>query len=179
MIDTRNVSIIQDEDGKPIVLINDKKFKGITREDWKEVEQYLMQYIGTFYEISACSEKIFITSDFPDEYANSQSRIALKGARKKAKAEASQGIPELIQIAIPQPPLFEENREPKHSKDAQKGWYRYHVRFGLPIYNEQTGGLERYNIFSATMLVRHADDGNKYLYDLTTIKKETSSPLKS
>ena len=27
MIDTRNVSIIQDEDGKPIVLINDKKFK--------------------------------------------------------------------------------------------------------------------------------------------------------
>lgn len=51
----------------------------------------------------------------------------MKGARKKAKAEAAQGIPELI---------------------------------------------------SAIMLIRHANDGNKYLYDLTTIKKETSSPLK-
>lgn len=138
-----------------------------------------MQYIGTFYEISACSEKIFITSDFPDEYANSQSRIALKGARKRAKAEASQGIPELIKIAIPQNPLYEENKEPKHNRDAQNGWYRYLVRFGLPVYDEQTGVLARYNIFSATMLIRHADDGNKYLYDLTTIKKETSSPLKS
>lgn len=179
MINSRNISIIQDEEGKPIVLINDKKFRGLTKEDWKTIEQYLMKYIGAFYEISACSEKIYIDKDFPDEYANSQSRIALKGARKKAKAEAAQGIPELIKIAIPQEPIWEENKETKHQENAQNGWYRYYVRFGLPVYNENTGSLERYNIFSATMLVRHAADGNKYLYDLTTIKKETSSPLKS
>jgi len=39
--------------------------------------------------------------------------------------------------------------------------------------------LERYNIFTAIMLVRHAEDGKKYLYDFTTIKKETSSPPES
>ena len=57
---------------------------------------------------------------------------------------------------------------------AKNGWYRYYVRFGLPIYNDKNGNLERYNIFSATMLIRHADDGNKYLYDLTTIKNSVS-----
>lgn len=179
MINNRNISIIQDEEGKSIVLINDKKFRGVTKDDWKEIEQYLMQYIGDFYEISACSEKIYIDKDFPDEYANSQSRIALKGARKRAKADAIQGIPEMIKTAIPQDPSWEANKEQKHLEDAKNGWYRYYVRFGLPVYNDKNGNLERYNIFSATMLVRHADDGNKYLYDLTTIKKETSSPLKS
>ena len=44
----------------------------------------------------------------------------------------------------------------------------------LKMLREETG---RYNIFSARMLVRHADDGKKYLYDLLAIKKETSSPL--
>lgn len=176
---SRNIFIIQDEDGKSIVLINDRKFKGLTKNDWKEVEHYLMRYIGDFYEITECSERIYIDKDFPDEYANSQSRIALKGARKKAKAEAAQGIPELIQIATPQNPIWEKNKEQKHQEDAKNGWYRYYVRFGLPVYNDKNGNLERYNIFSATMLIRHSADGNKYLYDLTTIKKETSSPLKS
>lgn len=123
--------------------------------------------------------KIYIDKDLPDEYANSQSRIALKGARKKAKAEAVQGIPEMIKIAAPQDPVWEANKEEKHNEDAQNGWYRYCVRFGLPVYNDKNGNLERYNIFSATMLIRHAADGNKYLYDLTTLKKETSSPLES
>ena len=177
MIKNRNISIIQDEDGKSIVLINDKKFKGLSKNDWKIIEQYLMEYIGDCYEISACSEKIYIAADFPDEYANSESRIALKGARKKAKANAVQGIPEMIKIAIPHTPFWEPNKEIKHEEDAQNGWYRYYVRFGLPVYNDLNGALERYNIFSAIMLVRHANDGNKYLYDLTTIKKETSSPL--
>ena len=35
------------------------------------------------------------------------------------------------------------------------------------------------NIYSARMLVRHAADGKKYLYDLLKIKKEMSSPLES
>ena len=49
------------------------------------------------------------------------------------------------------------------------------VRFALPVYNDKTGELERYNIFSAKMLVRHANNGKKYLYDFLTIKK---GPLK-
>ncbi|MBR1743919.1 MAG: hypothetical protein IJ733_19070 [Lachnospiraceae bacterium] len=173
----RNVNIITDLDGKQFVLINDIRFKGKKREEWKEIEEYLKQYVGEFYEIVETSEKIFISSDFPDEYANSESRLALKGARVRAKANASQGIPELIQIATNE--QISENTKKKHRNDAKYGWYRYDVRFALPVYNDRSGQVERYNIYFANMLVRHADDGKKYLYDFLGIKKETSSPLES
>lgn len=163
----RNVSIIQDAEGKKIVLINDKKFKGLSKADWKEVENYLKEYVGDFYEIAYCSEKIFIDTDFPDEYSNSDSRITLKGPRRVAKANAAQAIPELIQIATPVKEIWQQNKESKHEKDAKYGWYRYNVRFGIPVYNND-GELERYNIFGAVMLVRHDEDGKKYLYDFTT-----------
>lgn len=95
----RNVHIITDSNDKKLVLINDICFKGKKREDWKEVENYLKRYMGEFYEIAETSEKIFISNNFPDEYVGSESRISLKGAVAKAKANAAQGIPELIQIA--------------------------------------------------------------------------------
>ena len=94
----RNINIVKDLDGKRFVLINDIRWKG-KREDWKLVEEYLKDYIGEFYEIEETADKVFISSDFPDEYANSESRIMLKGAAAKAKANAAQAIPELIQIA--------------------------------------------------------------------------------
>lgn len=83
--------------------------------------------------------------------------MALKGAVAKAKANAAQGIPELIQITTNQE--FSENTKKKHIKDAKYRWYRYDVRFALPIYDDKTGQLVRYNIFSARMLVRHDEDG--------------------
>ena len=172
----RNINIINDLDGRRFVLINDIRFKG-KREDWKEVEKYLKEYIGEFYEIEETSEKVFISADFPDEFANSESRIALKGAAAKAKANASQAIPELIQIATNK--NYTDNTKKKHASDAKYGWYRYDVRFALPVYNDKTGNVERYNIYKAVMLVRHAEDGKKYLYDFLAIKKETSSPLES
>lgn len=173
----RNVNIVTDLDGKKFVLINDIRFKAKKREDWKDVETYLKEYVEEFYEIAETSEKIFISTDFPDEYANSESRIALRGAAAKAKANAAQGIPELIQIATNRE--FSENTKKKHERNARYGWYRYDVRFALPVYDDATGQVVRYNIFSARMLVRHAEDGKKYLYDLLAIKKETSSPLES
>lgn len=170
-----NVNIICEADGKKLVLINDIRFKGKTREEWNEIRKYLIEYIGKYYEIQESSEKIYIDKDFPDEYVSSESRLALKGAVAKAKANASQGIPELIQIATKA--SYSENTKKKHAKDARLGWYRYDVRFALPVYEDKSGELVRYNIFSARMLVRHAEDGKKYLYDLLAIKKETSSPL--
>ena len=118
---TRNVSIVTDLEGRKIVLIHDVRFKGKKREDWESVEQYLKEYVGEFFEISETSEKIFISSSFPDEYAGSESRIALKGAVAKAKANAVQGIPELIQIASNRE--YSENVKKKHAKDAKLGWY--------------------------------------------------------
>jgi hypothetical protein len=64
----------------------------------------------------------------------------------------------------------------KHKAKAKQGWYRYDTRFGLPVYNEN-GELERYNIFSARMLVRCDANGKLYLYDFVRTKKEASSPL--
>lgn len=175
MIKNRNVNIITDANDKRLVLINNIRFKAKVRNDWTSVEEYLKKYIGDFYEIEETSEKIYISADFPNEYASSESRIALKGAVAKAKANAAQAIPELIRIAAN--PKHEVNRKEKHKIDAMFGWYRYNIRFALPIYDDKTGKIVRHNIYSASMLVRHADNGKKYLYDVLAIKKETSSPL--
>ena len=91
----------------------------------------------------------------------------------KAKANATQGIPELIQIATNVE--YSENTKKRHEKDAKFGWYRYDVRFAILVHDELSGEVLRYNIFFARMLVRHAEDGKKYLYDLLAVKKEVSS----
>jgi len=88
------------------------------------------------------------------------------------KANAVQGIPELIEIASGKE--YKENYKQKHNKDAKYGWYKYDTKFALPVFNE-FDELERYNIFKARLLVRHDRDGKKYLYDLIEIKKETSN----
>ncbi len=128
-----------------LVLINDIRFKGKKRKDWKEVEDYLKEYVGEFYEIAETSEKIFISGSFPDEYAGSESRLALKGAVAKAKANAAQGIPELIRIATNGE--YSENTKKKHEKDAKYGWYRYDVRFALPVYDEERRGMPVQHFF--------------------------------
>lgn len=42
----RNVNVITDLEGKKIVVINDVRFKGKKREEWDEVEKYLVEYVG-------------------------------------------------------------------------------------------------------------------------------------
>ncbi|MCM1244659.1 MAG: hypothetical protein NC293_03335 [Roseburia sp.] len=108
-----------------------------------------------------------IGNELPEEYTESESRKSLMGANAKAKANAATAIPELIQIASN--PAFEENRKEKHNQNAKYGWYRYDVRFALPVYEENI--LVRYNIFHARLLVNHAGNGRKYLYDILAIKK--------
>ena len=95
----------------------------------------------------------------------------IKGTIAKAKANAAQAIPEMIEIATAK--THEDNRKNKHSRQAKNGWYRYDTRFALPVYDEN-GDIERYNVFSARLLIRHASSGKMYLYDVLEIKKETS-----
>jgi len=168
------IDIIKDADGKSLVIINDIRFKGRRGINWKDVEEYLKEYVGKCYEILETSEKIYIGNDFPGEYAFSKDAKVLKGLNAKAKANATQAIGELIQTASNKKITDDYNK--KHRNKAKYGWYRYDTRFALPVYDENNV-LLRYNIFSVRLLVRHAKDGRLYLYDILRTKKETSKPL--
>ena len=139
-----------------------------TIQDWEA---------GEFYQIEDCNRMIYIGSDLPDEYTHSNYTRILKGANAKAKANAAQGLPELLKIATNE--VYEDNRKEKHSKDAKYGWYSYDSRFALPVFGDD-GEIKRYNVFNVAMLVRHDEDGKYYLYDIMKIKKrnEQSFPVK-
>ena len=63
------------------------------------VESYLKEYIGNHYEILETSEKVYVGSDFPDEFCHANDKMKLKGANAKAKANMVTAIEELISIA--------------------------------------------------------------------------------
>lgn len=172
----RNISIIRDENGKSIVLINDIRYKSRRGIDWNEIETYLKQYVGECFEILETSDRVYIGTDFPDEFAHSKDTKDVKGANEKAKANAIIAIEDLIEIATDKTEFPDHNN--KHGNKAKYGWYRYTTRFGIPVYDEN-GELNKYNIFRARILVRRDEDGKLYLYDIVTIKKETSRPLES
>lgn len=81
---------------------------------------------------------------------------------------AATGISELIEIAVGK--HFRKNKEDKHKRDGKNGWYRYDSRFAIPVYGGDDE-VERYNVFHASMLIRHSNDGKMYLYDVIDIKK--------
>ena len=156
-------------DGKRVVIVNAIRFKGRQHIDWEDVEEYLKQYVGNYYEILETADKVYIGSDFPKEFKGSVDTKVLKGANAKAKANATQGLHLLLEHATNK--IWNENYKEKHSADAKFGWYRYTSRFALPIY-DNSGEIIRLNIFRIEMLIRHASDGKMYLYDLVNIKKE-------
>ena len=90
----------------------------------------------------------------------------------KVKANASQGLPEMIEIANSK--RFTENYKQKHNKDAENGWYRYDTQFALPIHDNE-GRIERFNVYHAVLVVRHDRNDKLYLYDLINIKKKRQS----
>ena len=113
----RNVSVVQDIDGNNIVVINDIRFKGKRSVNWKEVREYLKEYIGDFYTIAATGDVVYIGSDLPKEYSGSKYTNSIKGTNAKAKANAATGFPEMIEIAVGK--HFRENHEDKHKRDAK------------------------------------------------------------
>ena len=172
----RNVNVVEDLKGNKIVFIHDIRFKGRQAIEWDDVEMYLKQYVGEAHIIQNTNDLVYIGTDLPEEYAHSNYTNTLKGANAKAKANATQGIPELLMIADEKE--YEANRKDKHAKDAKYGWYSYVTRFALPVYGVNDE-IERYNVFRAILLVRHAEDNRLYLYDIMKIKKETSTHFQS
>ncbi len=170
------LEIMVDSAGNKIVIIPDIIFSNKQNIDWKEVEVYLEKYIGEMVEITHTKDIIYIGKDFPDEYAGSKYTRCARGARAKAKANAVQGVRELIEIATEK--TFRKNHKEKHNADAANGWYYYTTRFALPIYdNEKKTG--DYNVYSGCLVVNCTSSGKMYLYDFVDIKKEASNPLKA
>ncbi len=172
----KTIEIMPDLEGRKIVIINDIRFKGKRNVNWEGVEKYLKEYVGRCYEIVDTSDKVFIGADFPSELKGSSDTKRLFGANAKAKANATQGIPVLLQCAVNK--RWQENVKEKHNKDAKFGWYRFTTRFALPIYYNDSEKVERFNVYQD----RNADygtlaDGNLYLYDMVNIKKKRAPRL--
>ena len=168
-----NALVVIGEDGKKIAVIPQIIFKGKRSISWKEVENYLVRYIGSIFEVSETEDLIFIDRMFVDEYTGSDYTNKLVGALPKVKANMSQGIPQMIEIATSK--RWKEDFDSKHKSRANKGWFRYNTRFALPVTNEE-GVIVEYNIFQAVLIVRYSKDGHFYLYDIQNIKKETRYP---
>lgn len=176
-----DINMIVDEHGHPIVVLSGILFRNKQSIDWSDVERFLRKYVGKIVVMTESKDIIYIGKDFPDEYKGSSYTRGLKGARAKAKANAKananavQGILEMITYATNKKARI--NKKEKHVKAARNGWYYYTVRFAVPIYQGEIK-TEEYNVYSGCLLVNHANNGRKYLYDLVDIKKEASTPLK-
>lgn len=165
----RNILITEDENGKKLVVIPKIIFWGKRSMNWKEVEKYLLRYAGEIIEVTETKDIIYIGKDFADEYAGSKYTKKLNGANRKAKANMAQIIPELIEIGTEK--RWSKDYEDRHGKKAKRGWYRYNTRFALPKTDEE-GSIIAYKIYKAVLLVRYADDGKLYLYDVINLKHE-------
>ena len=113
----RNVEIITDSEKKKIIKIHNIRFKGKRSIDWMQVREYLKDYVGAAYEIAETKDIIYIGSDLPDEYTGSRYTHKLMGTLAKAKANAVQGIPELLETAGNK--RFMENRDQRHIRNAR------------------------------------------------------------
>ena len=170
------MDIVDNELGQSVVLLPDVIFKNKQNIDWNAVEDYLERYVGSIVEVAETKDIVYIGKDFPDEYAGSKYTRALRGARAKAKANAVQGITEMIEIATDR--VYRDNYKAKHSSDAAQGWYYYTTRFGVPVFeNDRKTG--EYSVYTACLVVNHAANDRLYLYDIVDIKKEASNPLKT
>ena len=130
----RKVNVVEDLDGNKIVVIHDIRFKGRQAIDWNDVEQYLKQYVGEAHIIESTKDMVYIGMDLPEEYAHSNYTNTLKGANAKAKANVTQGLLEMIEIATNK--VHKENFKEKHKRDAKYGWYKFESRFALPVFDE-------------------------------------------
>ncbi len=170
------LDIVTDESGNEVVLLPEIIFSNKQNINWNDVEDYLGKYVGELIEIAETRDIIYIGNNFPDEYGGSSYTRKTKGARAKAKANAAQGIREMVEIATDK--VYRENHKEKHSEDAHNGWFYYVTRFAIPLYNNEKKTGE-YNVYSACLVVNHAANGKMYLYDVVGIKKEASNPLKT
>jgi len=169
MTTKNSVRIIHEERGRKLVVIDEIIFRNRQNIEWKAVEIYLQKYVGELVEVASTKEIVNISNDFPDEFVGSIYTEKLRGGLAKVKANLGQGIIQIVQIAEKIKVL--KNKKKKHRRDARYGWHYYKTCFAIPVFLEKTNEI-KYNKYSALIVVRHAHDGEKYLYDIQNIRKE-------
>lgn len=156
-------------DNNKVVILENVKYRGkADKIKWKLVEKDLKSMISKTATIDEYNEEIVIGSDFPDEFTSSNYTIRLLGPLKKAKANMSTVILELVKSATNK--RLQDNKDDKHNIDAKYGWERFDVYFKIPV-TDENGEVIQNNNYVSTMIVRLDADGKKYLYDFINIKK--------
>lgn len=172
----KKIKVLFDESGNVVIVLPDIIFKNKNNIDWDEVEKYLQRYVGKIVTVVETKERIHIGNTFPDEFKGSDYTKKMRGSNARAKANAAQGIKEMIMYASNR--RISENRKEKHQKSAKGGWIYYSVKFAFPVF-ENEKKTEQYNIYSGCLVVNCAKNNQLYLYDLVDIKKEASTPFKT
>lgn len=86
-----------------------------------------------FSTILADAQPVYVGKDLPGEYKSSEYTKTMKPALRKIKMQAATNLDEMLLLA--ENGEWRENVKPKHSKDAQNGWYQYDTQFAVPILN--------------------------------------------
>ena len=140
--------------------------------DFNAAEAYLKTLVDAdhpFSTILADTQPVYVGKDLPGEYKSSEYTKTMKPALRKIKMQAATNLDEMLLLA--ENGEWRENVTPKHSKDAQNGWYRYDTQFAVPILNAKKA-IDHYTVYSGTLLIRNDADGKSYLYDLLDVEKK-------
>lgn len=153
-------------DGKPVVVVTDNIFDGHSGEKSVDViYKYLKGHIGEVYPLIESGQKVYIGKDLPGEYTRSKYTQNATPSVKYVKGQAAQNIGEMIEIATNR--KWEKNRKEKHEHNAKYGFYKYDTRFAV---KNKSG---TYVIYDSTIVIRNDEDGKKYFYDITKIKRDS------
>ena len=104
--------------------------------DFKAAEAYLKTLVDAdhpFSTILADAQPVYVGKDLPGEYKSSEYTKTTKPALRKIKMQAATNLDEMLLLT--ENGEWRENVKPKHSKDAQNGWYRYDTQFAVPVLN--------------------------------------------
>ena len=140
--------------------------------DFKAAEAYLKTLLDAdhpFSTILADAQPVYVGKDLPGEYKSSEYTKTMKPALRKIKLQAATNLDEMLLLA--ENGEWRENVKPKHSKDAQNGWYRYDTQFAVPILNAKKA-IDHYTVYGGALLIRNDADGKSYLYDLLDVEKK-------
>ena len=167
-------SIKTDSNGEQVAVINTKTFSKNTKDLKASIAQLIKQHIGDYYTIIKNGSKIYIGNDFPGEYTYSKTAQNLRKSNMAIKGNIAHNMEDMIKIATNE--TWEANKKAKHAVDAKNGWYRYDSKVALPVLDGQKN-IVSYQIYDVELLVRHDNNGKKYLYDVMNIKKSTATLL--